>query len=270
MKHVALQSEWAESWKLSHEFDRMEVQGELCHRGYLYAYENRRAVTLDLLSDVLDPGATVLDVAAAQGNFSLTLAERGYRVTWNDLRTELVDYVRLKHETGEVNFAPGNALELRFEHLFDAVLITEVIEHVAHPDQFLRYVGALVRPGGYVIMTTPNGAYVRNKLPKFSECGDPGQFEAAQFRPDSDGHIFLLHPDEIPLLAAHAGLEIDRSALFTNPLTNGHVKTEPLLRILPRHWVRALEQLSQRLPASVRAKLLVHMGVRLRRPLPTK
>ena len=38
----------------------------------------------------------MLDLAAGQGNFSLALAERGYRVTWNDLRGDLEGYVRLK------------------------------------------------------------------------------------------------------------------------------------------------------------------------------
>src|SRR5688572_26088016 len=107
-----------------------------------------------LVSEVVAPGARVLDIAAAGGNFSLTLAEMGYRVTWNDLRADLADYVRLKHDRGHLEFAPGNAFELEFAQPFDAALITEVIEHVAHPDRFLAEVAKLVRPGGYLIMTT--------------------------------------------------------------------------------------------------------------------
>src|SRR6476646_5231728 len=134
MKHVVPQQNWPQSWKESHFYDQSEIYGEISHHGYAYAYENRRRETLSLLTEVLEPGARILDIAAAQGNFSLALAELGFDVTWNDLRAELADYVRLKHERGAIEYAAGNDFELQFPSLFDAVLITAIIDHVAHPD----------------------------------------------------------------------------------------------------------------------------------------
>ena len=266
MKRVYLEESWPDSWKYSYPYDLQEVYGEITHRGYAYAYDTRRRHTLRLLTEALAPGARVLDIAAAQGNFSIALAEMGYEVTWNDLRAELAGYARLKHERGELRFAPGNAFELSFPSPFDAVLITEIIEHVAHPDDFLAKTAQLVRPGGYVIMTTPNGAYVRNTLPKFSECPDPSVFEKVQFKPNSDGHIFLLHPDEIQPLASRAGLEVEEVALFTHPLKHGHMKTEAVLRALPRSLVNAIESASQHLPRFMGRRLLLQMGARFRKP----
>ena len=265
MKRVEPHPSWPQSWKDSYFYDQSEIYGEISHHGYAYAYENRRRETLRLLTEVLAPGARILDIAAAQGNFSLALAELGFDVTWNDLRAELADYVRLKHERGQIHFAAGNAFELRFPSLFDAVLITEIIEHVAHPDDFLTKAAALVRPGGYIVMTTPNGGYFKNRLPKFSDCADPAVFESVQFKPNADGHIFLLHLDEIEPLAQRAGLEVDKIALFTNPLTAGHVKTEVLLKVLPRRIVEVAESASRYLPARLKAKALVQMGVRFRK-----
>lgn len=265
MKHPTPEATWPDSWRLSYEFDLSEVYGKPTHLGYAYAYQTRRHQTLALLTGAVPPPAQVLDIAAAQGNFSLGLAELGYRVTWNDLRAELAGYVQRKHERGCITYAPGDAFTLRFDVPFDAVLITEVIEHVAHPDQFLRNTAQLVKRGGYVVMTTPNGAYVRNTLPRFSDCADPSQYEAGQFKPDADGHIFLLWPDEVRRLAADAGLAIDRMVFFTSPLTNGHLKTEALLRRLPASWVHALEQATQRLPGPLAQRLLLQVGVRMRR-----
>jgi 2-polyprenyl-6-hydroxyphenyl methylase/3-demethylubiquinone-9 3-methyltransferase len=265
VKRIEPQPDWPQSWRESYLYDESEIYGKISDHGYAYAYANRRRETLRLLTEVLSPGARVLDVAAAQGNFSLALAELGFDVTWNDLRAELADYVRLKHERGKIEFAAGNAFELAFPSLFDAVLITEIIEHVAHPDDFLAKATALVRPGGYVVMTTPNGGYFKNRLPKFSECADPTIFESVQFKPNSDGHIFLLHMDEIETLAKRAGLVVERIALFTNPLTAGHVKTETLLKVLPRGLMEIAESISRSLPSPLKKKALVQMGVRFRK-----
>jgi 2-polyprenyl-6-hydroxyphenyl methylase/3-demethylubiquinone-9 3-methyltransferase len=265
VKRIQPEASWPQSWRESHFYDQSEIYGEISHYGYAYAYENRRQETLRLLTEVLSPGARILDIAAAQGNFSLALAELGFDVTWNDLRAELADYVRLKHERGKIEFAAGNAFELAFPSLFDAVLITEIIEHVAHPDDFLAKAAALVRPGGYVVMTTPNGGYFKNRLPKFSDCADPAVFESMQFKPNADGHIFLLHADEIEPLARRAGLVVEKIALLTSPLTAGHVRTEPLLKILPRGVVQVAESVSRSLPSALKEKALVQMAVRFRK-----
>jgi len=266
MKEIAPQDNWPESWKTSHAYDRQEIYGEISNRGYAYAYENRRRETLRLLTEVLPPGASILDVAAAQGNFSLALAEMGYDVTWNDLREELIKYVWQKYERGLLQFAPGSVFDLQFPDYFDAVLMTEIIEHVAHPDELLSRVAALVKPGGYIVMTTPNGAYFKNSLPKFSDCVDPGVYETAQFKPDAEGHIFLLHPDEIGTLAGRAGLYVEERKLFTNPLSAGHMKMEKLLRLLPQRWIDMIERGTRRFPPDLAEKALVQMAVRFRKP----
>jgi 2-polyprenyl-3-methyl-5-hydroxy-6-metoxy-1,4-benzoquinol methylase len=261
MKEISLDSSAPLSWQMSYHYDCLEIYGDRSHRGYTYAYQNRQRKTLAAVRAIAQPGAKVLDVAAAQGNFSLSLAELGYEVTWNDLRAELAEYVALKHEHGTIYYASGNAFDVKFGQLFDVVLITEIIEHVAHPDEFLSKVAALVKPGGHVIMTTPNGEYFRNPLPKFSDCPDPSVFESIQFQPDGDGHIFLLHTDEILPLAQPSGLVVRDLQLFTNPLTAGHIKLEPLLKLLPQGWVNWVESLTAASPKKLSHKVNAHMLV---------
>ena len=262
MKRLNFQETWPDLWKSTYPFDQAELYGEALLRGHTYAYQNRFRKTIRLVTEVLPEGASILDVAAAQGNFSLTLAELGYNVTWNDLRADLAGYVQLKYERGNIAFVPGNAFAIHFSSRFDGVLITEIIEHVAHPDDFLAKAASLVKPGGYLFMTTPNGGYFRNTLPKFSECPDPSVYEGVQFKPNADGHIFLLHTDEVKAMGVRAGLCLDKFLLFTNSLTNGHIKTGPLLKVLPKQIVDALEQLTCALPSKIKQKLLVHMAAR--------
>ena len=255
MKKINLQDDWHDYWKYSYPYDLLEVYGALDSPGYAYAYSNRRKHTLELIQKVARPEATVLDVAAAQGNFTLALAEMGYGVTWKDLRSELIDYVKLKWEYGTVNFAPGNILDLDFSDQFDVILVAEVIEHVAHPDRFLKALAKMLKPNGYIVLTTPNGEYFKNNLPRFSDCPDPSQYEAIQFQPNSDGHIFLLHIDEIENITHKAGLVLDEIRLVTNPLTNGHIKLHYLLRILPKSLVESLEKLTFSMPFSIKRKI---------------
>jgi 2-polyprenyl-6-hydroxyphenyl methylase/3-demethylubiquinone-9 3-methyltransferase len=239
----------------------LEVDDVSQHTGYVYAYTNRRKHTLELIQKVASPCARILDVAAGQGNFSIMLAELGYEVTWNDIREDLADYTRLKHERGVIHYRPGNILELCFDEYFDVVLITEIIEHVAHPDEFLRKISRMIRPDGHVVMTTPNGEYFLNSLPRFSDCANPGQFEAMQFQPNSEGHIFLLHLDEVEALAHETGLKVIEARVFTNPLTNGHIKTGAILKITPRSWINAFEHLTTSSSSIIKKKIHAGMAV---------
>ena len=261
MKKIAPENRWLESWKYSYQYDRLEIYGDMSCHGYAYAYANRRKHTLELVQEVAQPKAKILDVAAGQGNFTLSLAELGYEVTWNDLREELVDYVKLKWEHGIVHYAPGNVFTLDFESNFDIVLITEIIEHVAHPDEFLKKITRMVKPEGYVIMSTPNGEYFYHNLPRFSDCPDPSQFEAKQFQPNEDGHIFLLHIDEVESLAQQSDLLVVEARFFNNPLSNGYLKLGTLLKWLPRNWVNDCETFTRHLPLTLQRKIHTSMVV---------
>jgi 2-polyprenyl-6-hydroxyphenyl methylase/3-demethylubiquinone-9 3-methyltransferase len=265
MKPLAPEADWPPSWQSAHVYDRMELWGDTAtDPGYASSYRVRRRIALDLVAQVAPAGGRVLDVAAAQGNFSLELAERGYDVTWNDIREELAGYVARKHEHGRISYLGGNVLDVEPTADYDVVLATEVIEHVAHPDRFLAHLGRFLRPGGHVVLTTPNGAFVRNELPRFSDHPDPSAFESVQFRPNADGHIWLLHPDELPPLAAAAGLTLRELRLFETPLTAGWLKTAPLLRVLPTRTVDVLERTGGLVPRPLRERLMTHIAVLLR------
>jgi 2-polyprenyl-3-methyl-5-hydroxy-6-metoxy-1,4-benzoquinol methylase len=268
MLNPAYDDSWPEPCKLSYKYDELEVWGDRRDPGYCYQYQLRREWALQRIEALVPKGATILDVAAAAGNFTLPLAEKGYRVTWNDLRSELVEFVKLKYELGEVEFSDGNIFELErvWKNRFDAVLAAEIIEHIAHPDRFLVSVAAMVKPGGHVFLTTPNGAYFRHKNPRFLECADPSVYESIQFKPNSDGHIFLLDSYECRLLAERAGLEVVEIALMTNPLTRGHIKLGHLLPHLPARVVWAVELTTRKLPSPIAARAHCQMVACFRKP----
>ncbi|QNA83235.1 methyltransferase domain-containing protein [Sphingomonas sp. So64.6b] len=266
---IEARARWPESWRISHHHDDVEIWRGTSDRGYAKMYDQRRRRVLDALRSVASPGAKLLDLAAAQGNYTLAAAAMGYHITGNDPRADLVDYVKLKSPLAErIEFVPGNIFELgdRFAGAFDVALALEVVEHVAHPDQFLAQLATVVKPGGHLIISTPNGGYFLNRLPRFSDCPDASIYEDQQFKPDSDGHIFLLHQDEIATLSKRAGLELVRHEMFTNPLSAGHAKTARLHRILPGALIGAVEGVTAMLPSALTRKLSAASVTILRRP----
>src|SRR5205807_485276 len=170
-------------------------------------------------------GHRVLEVAAGDGSLATGLAAQGREVYANDLRAEhlqaalsqLQDGAKVKVIAGDV-FAADPASLGRF----DLVVACEVIEHVAHPDQFLAKLRALLSPDGLLFLTTPNGRYFRNRLPNFSDVGDAGKLEEFQFRPDANGHLFLLTANELAGMAGQAGLTPIDLHYSGSPFVTGH------------------------------------------------
>ena len=52
----------------------------------------------------------------------------------------------------------------RPEHLFDLVICSEVVEHLENPRQLFRDLAALIRPGGWLVLTMPNQESYRSLL----------------------------------------------------------------------------------------------------------
>jgi 2-polyprenyl-6-hydroxyphenyl methylase/3-demethylubiquinone-9 3-methyltransferase len=139
-----------------------------------------------------------------------------------------------------------------------------VIEHVAHPDELLRHLKRFLEPGGRLLLTTPNGAYFRNKLPTFSEVKDFEELEGKQFKPDADGHLFLFTPNELAELAKSVGWAVEHLSVWGTPILNGHV----LFRVLANRSLMKIaygvEHLTQHLPLSERKYICFAMSAILR------
>jgi 2-polyprenyl-6-hydroxyphenyl methylase/3-demethylubiquinone-9 3-methyltransferase len=204
----------------------------------------------------------VLEVAAGGGGLAASLAFRGCEVVINDLRGDYLREAIKEYSSGDkLQVVEGNLFELVPEQLgkFDLVIACEVIEHVAHPPEFLLHLKSFLEPEGKILLTTPNGSHLRNKLPTYSQVPDFNALESRQFLPDADGHLFLLTPQEIYELAASVGLEIEQLNLWGTPFLSGHCW---LRHLAGRHCTKAAyqaERLTQHLPLFLRQRLCVEL-----------
>ncbi|HYL36156.1 MAG TPA: class I SAM-dependent methyltransferase [Bryobacteraceae bacterium] len=201
----------------------------------------------------------VLEVAAGDAALCASLQDSlGCEVWANDLRADqLEDSIRSFTNCSSIGRLPGNLFDLdpKITGLFDLVVACEVIEHVAHTAEFLKQLRRFLTPNGKLLLTTPNGAYFRNKLPTHSQIQDFAALESRQFKPDADGHLFLITPEELHALAESAGLRVERLDLWGTPALTGQCGTRIASR-LGKIWPwYALETTLLKLPMPLRQKL---------------
>lgn len=182
-------------------------------------------------------GVTICDVPCGAGLFSRRLADAGMRVTAMDIEAVEPYLFDVSHRVlGDANQG------LPFESAkFDALVTIEGIEHLENPTGFLRECARVVKPGGWVFLSTPNvDSFRSRKYVMFR--GHHRFFGPQSARSKDSGHLLPIDMIFFRGAASRADLEIiDVSA---NDLSGKSWIKEQLRKILVR-----------RLPASMRGEI---------------
>lgn len=142
----------------------------------------------------------VLDYGCGTGSYSRSLASHGWEVWGVDSNAErLKEAEQLAARDGlgsSCNYVevPTTARQLPFDHgYFDAMFASEVIEHLPDLATWITEVKRVLRPGGSLYLTTPNGVSYRHvaknliwKAPKRI----PVIESWPQYLPGKEGHLY--------------------------------------------------------------------------------
>jgi 2-polyprenyl-3-methyl-5-hydroxy-6-metoxy-1,4-benzoquinol methylase len=99
----------------------------------------------------------VLDLGCHTGYGTRIIRASGARVTGMDVSPEAIDIARKKYGPSGIEFLclDGRSLPSA-DRSFDIVTSFKVIEHITDHAQFFAEIRRVVRPGGRLILTTPN------------------------------------------------------------------------------------------------------------------
>lgn len=154
--------------------------------------------------DVLEPGR-MLDVGCGTGAFVAWMAQRGWQAHGIDFDEKAVATARMyPGVTADV----GDLHSQKFpDDHFDAVTLSNVIEHVPNPPEVFAECRRILKPGGRLVMMTPNlNAEGHRIFGRYWRGLEPPR------------HLFLFTPGSMRAIARRAGFR--RMAIFTSPATS--------------------------------------------------
>ncbi len=144
----------------------------------------RYAYVEKLLRADFAPPARVVELGAAPGDQIARFGQLGYRATSVDIGEasdewgsgEIGRMTRLltEHSVEDVHWNLEDVPYPLASGEFDAVVMTEVFEHLRdYPLRSLQESHRILRPGGRLYLTTPNAAYIVNRV-RFLRGAAPG------------------------------------------------------------------------------------------------
>ena len=113
-----------------------------------------------LLRSIPERDIDLIDVGCGMGEFINGLSGDTYNISCVDGSDHCVEYVRSQGQKCSQVDLETDTLPFKDES-FDVAVSLDVIEHLWNTEHYLHELKRVVRPRGYIILTTPNYNYIR-------------------------------------------------------------------------------------------------------------
>jgi ubiquinone/menaquinone biosynthesis C-methylase UbiE len=104
-------------------------------------------------------GKIALDIACGSGYGTKILASKAKKVYGVDIDEKTIKYAKEKYSTTNINYSVGSGTNIPIEdQSVDVVVSYETIEHIEDYKKFLKEIKRVLKPGGVLLLSTPNDA----------------------------------------------------------------------------------------------------------------
>jgi 2-polyprenyl-3-methyl-5-hydroxy-6-metoxy-1,4-benzoquinol methylase len=155
-----------------------------------------------------------LNLGTGEGDYDQMVAKYVNELIGCDVNEEDLNHARaLNAQVMNLHYEVNNALDLSYESdSFDLLISCEVIEHVGKPDQMVREIARVLRPGGIAIMTFPSREFPFtydpvNRVYQWLR-GVQGKEYLISQGAYAFGHDYLIGSRDFKSWAAESGLEV--------------------------------------------------------------
>jgi len=117
------------------------------------------------VSEKFPKGGKILEIGCGIGNISRQLGHYGYFVTGIDSDPVSIDVANSKNTKTNIRFLNVDAEDYaNNENSFDAIICSEVLEHLISPDSIIKLAKKMLKTDGIFVVTVPNGRGPRELL----------------------------------------------------------------------------------------------------------
>lgn len=160
----------------------------------------------------------VLDVACANGYGTKILSEIAEHVTGIDKNSDYLKEATEKNASDNITYLQMDQDNEELEGCFDGIACFETIEHLKHPEDFLRNLFNVLTNNGTLILSFPNSAY---EIIEDGKNKDPY-------------HLHVFEFDEISNLLKSIGFKIEEvyGQSYTNKIVNNKIDDYKLTTLI--------------------------------------
>ena len=185
----------------------------------------------------LQAGDSILEIGCHAGAFLAGFSGQGMRLVGIDIAPDLIQIAREVFGIEAYCADVTRGLELADDG-FDLVIMTEVIEHVVDTDFVLSEIKRVLKPGGSVLLSTPNICSLKNRLLLLG-----GRYpQGPEYRVGGAGHVRVYSARTLAAQLREHGFEIALSRGL-NFLPDFLLRRLPLLEVCDQYLASPFENL---------------------------